>query len=128
MKLIKKFSKSWKSSKKPRKQRKYRARAPLHIKKNFVSAHLSKDLIKKYARRSLPLRTGDKVKILRGNFKKKEGKIERVDRKRNKIYITGIELIKKDGSKVLRPIDPSNLMITELNLEDKKRKNKLEKK
>ena len=73
------------------------------------------------------LRTGDKIKVLKGSFKKKEGKIERIDRKRNKVYITGIELVKKDGSKALQSIEPSNLMIIELNLDDKKRKVKVEK-
>lgn len=124
---MKTFSKAWKGSKKPRKQRKYRAKAPLHLKKKMVSVHLSKDLIKKYGKRNVPVRKGDKVKILRGQFKKKDGKIERVDRKKNKILITGIELVKKDGSKALQPVDPSNLMIIELNLDDKKRKSKLEK-
>jgi len=124
---MKKFSTSWKRSKKPGKQRKYSVKAPLHLKKDFVSAHLSPELRKKYGKRNLSLRKGDKVKILKGNFRKKEGKIERIDRKRNKIYVTGIETTKKDGSKVMKPVDPSNLMILELNLDDKKRKSKLEK-
>jgi large subunit ribosomal protein L24 len=125
---MKRFSKAWKGSKKPKKQRKYRAKAPLHIRKKFVSIHLKKDLIKKYSKRNMPVRKGDKVKILIGQFKKKEGKIERIDRRKNKVYITGIESVKKDGSKVLQPMDPSNLLIVELNLDDKKRKAKLEKK
>ena len=83
--------------------------------------------MKKYGKRNVPVRKGDKVKILRGQFRKKDGKIERVDKKKNKILITGIELVKKDGSKVLQPTDPSNLMIIELNLDDKKRKAKVEK-
>ena len=125
---MKTFSKAWKGSKKPRKQRKYRAKAPLHLRKKLISIHLSKDLIKKYGKRNMPTRKGDKVKILRGQFRKKDGKIERVDRKRNKIFVAGIELVKKDGSKALRPIDPSNVMIIELNLDDKKRKAKVERK
>lgn len=125
---MKKFSSVWKGSTKPRKQRKYRAQAPLHTKKKLVSVHLNKDLIKKYGKRNVSVRVGDKVKVLRGQFKKKEGKVERVNKKTYKIYITGIELIKKDGSKILQGIDPSSLMITELNLDDKIRKTKLEKK
>lgn len=123
---MKNFSKSWKGSKKPRKQHKYRAKAPLHLRKSLVSVHLSKDLIKKYGKRNVAVRKDDKVKILRGQFKKKEGKVEKIDRKRYKIYITGVELVKKEGSKVLKAIDPSKVIITELNLEDKKRKAKLE--
>ncbi len=86
-----------------------------------MGAHLSKDLMKKYNRRSIKVRKGDKVTILRGQFKKKTGRIERVDLKKTKVYITGIEMIKKDGTKVFYPIHPSNLVITELNLDDKKR-------
>ena len=116
-----KFSRTWKRSKQPRKQRKYRYNAPLHIRSKFMSAHLSKELRQKHNKRSLIVRKGDKVKVMRGQFKKKIGKIERADIKKSKVYITGIELVKKDGTKTLYPINPSNLMIIELNLEDKKR-------
>lgn len=125
---MKLFSKAWKGSKKPRKQRKYRAKAPLHVRKKFVSIHLSKDLIKKYGKRNVPVIKGDKIKVLKGQFKKKEGKVERINRRSCKVFVTGIELVKKEGSKILQPLDPSNLLITELNLDDKKRKAKLEKK
>ena len=66
-----KFSIHWKSSKQPRKQRKYAANAPLHLRKKFVSANLSKDLRKKQGKRNIPLRKGDIVKIMRGKFKGK---------------------------------------------------------
>lgn len=122
-----KFSKSWKASKQPRKQRKYIANAPLHIKHKFLAAHLSKDLIKKYKRRSLPVRKGDIVKIVRGQFKKKVGKIEKVLTKKTRVHIENIQNIKKDGSKTFIPIHPSNLIITDLNLEDKKRQKILKK-
>ena len=125
---MKKFSKDWKGSKKPKKQRKYRAKAPLHLKKKFLAVHLTKDLRGKYKTRNVPVRTGDKVRVLRGRFKKKEGKIERIDRKREQIYVTGLEIVKKDGTKVICPLRPSNLVILELNLNDKKRKAKLERK
>jgi large subunit ribosomal protein L24 len=118
---MKKFSLSWKSSKQPRKQRKYRYNAPLHIKSKFLSAHLSKQLREKYKKRAIRIRTGDKVKIARGQFKKKEGKVDRVLLKQSKVIIQGIEITKKDGTKTTYPIHPSNLLILELNLEDKKR-------
>jgi len=119
--MKKDFSNKWIKSKQPRKQRKYSYNAPLHIRGKFMSAHLSKELMKKYNRRSIKVRKGDKVTILRGQFKKKAGRIERVDLKKTKVYITGIEMIKKDGTKVFYPIHPSNLIVTELNLDDKKR-------
>ena len=126
--MKKKFSASWKSSKQPRKQRKYRYNAPLHLRQKMAHAHLSKELIKKYKRRSMAIRKGDKVRIARGSYKNHVGKIERVDLKRLKAYVEGIEITKKDGTKTTHPIDPSNLIITELILDDKKRHKILERK
>ena len=122
------FSKSWKSSKQPRKQRKFRANAPLHLKRKFMGAHLSKELREKHGKRSIAVRKDDKVKVMRGQFKGLTGKIERIDVKRCRVYVRGIEITKKDGTKSFRPIHPSNLMITELNLGDKKRAEVLKRK
>lgn len=119
--MKKKFSIKWKGNRKPRKQRKYRYNAPLHVKQKFMHAHLSKELRKKYGKRSIGLRKGDKVKIVRGQFRKHTDKIDVVDLKRGKVYVTGIEITKKDGTKTRYPIEPSNLMITELNIDDKMR-------
>lgn len=119
--MKKRFVKTWKSSVQPRKQRKYRYNLPLHLQKKFVRAPLSKDLRKKYALRTLGLKKGDKVKITRGGFKGKIGKIERIDLKKRKIYITGIEKTKKDGGKTFNPIEPSNVIIQELELKDTRR-------
>jgi large subunit ribosomal protein L24 len=121
------FSKKWKASKQPRKQRKYLANAPLHIKRKFLSSNLSKDLREKHNRRSICLRKGDKVKVLRGKFKGKEGKIEIVNSIKNKVSIEGLQIQKKDGTKVNIFVHPSNLQIKELNLDDKKRIKSLKK-
>ena len=118
-----KFNKSWKSSKQPRKQRKYLANAPLHTRRNFASVNLTKDLRKKYLLRNIVVRKNDVVKVMRGKFKKKQGKVIKVDYTKNKVFIDGIQIKKQDGSKVNAPIQPSNLQIVELNLEDKKRNN-----
>jgi large subunit ribosomal protein L24 len=120
-----KFKKSWKSSKQPRKQRKYLAKAPLGIRKKFVSANLAKDLRKKYNKRNLPLRKGDTVRIMRGKFSSKKGKITKVMLKFSKVIVDGIQIKKKDGSKIDVKMEPSNLQILELNMDDKRRiKNK----
>ncbi|MBS3166128.1 50S ribosomal protein L24 [Candidatus Woesearchaeota archaeon] len=124
----KKFSASWKSSTQPRKQRKYRFNAPLHHKQKLLHAHLSPVLRKKYVMRNIQIRKNDKVKILRGQFKGKEGKVEQVFLKKGHIHVTGAEIIKRDGGKVYTHIDPSNVIILELELSDKIRKQKLESK
>ncbi len=119
------FSRTWKSSTQPRKQRKYAHKAPLHIKSKFLNTNLSKALRQKHGKRSIRLRTGDKVRILRGTNKGKEGKIDEVNVKQAKVYVSGIEKTKKDGSKIRLPLKPSNLQIVELKIDDKKRKQKL---
>ncbi len=115
------FSKSWKRSKQIRKQRKYRAKAPLHIKQEMLNAHLSKELIKKYNRRSFPVRKDDQVKIMRGEFKGKSGKVIIVDHKRSRIAVDGIQRKKKDGTKLNVWFNASKLQISELDLKDKYR-------
>jgi len=122
------FFNKWKSSSKPKKQRKYRDNAPLHIKGNFLNAHLSVALKKKHGKRAIRVIKGDKVKLMKGQFKDKSGKIEKVMTKLGKVYIEGIEMQKKDGTKTKYPISPNNIMITELNLNDKKRQEKLKRK
>ena len=123
--MKRKFSTKWKASKQPRKQRKYLAKAPLHLRKKFLSVNLSKDLRKKYSKRNIPLRKGDVVKIMRGKFKKKQGKVTEIRKMTGKIYIESIQTKKQDGSKVNVPMRASNLQIIELNLEDRKRMKKL---
>lgn len=118
---MKLWSRKWKSSKKSGKQRKYRHNAPLHVRHKLMAAHLSKELRKKYEKRSIPIRKGDKVKIMRGKFKNKTGVVEQVILGKYRIYIKDIRREKVDGTKVRVPFYPSNLMITELNIEDKKR-------
>lgn len=115
------WSKHWKSSKQPRKQRKCVCHAPLHVRHKFLSAHLSKELREKYKRRSFPVRKGDEVEVMQGKYKKKTGKISRVDSNKIRVYIDGITRKKVDGSEIPVPIHPSKLKIINLNLEDKKR-------
>jgi large subunit ribosomal protein L24 len=122
------FSITWNRSKQPRKQRKYRYNAPLHVKKKFMSSQLLKELKTKYNKKSVRVVKGDTVKVMRGQFKGKIGKVSKVDYQKIKIYVEGVELIKKDGNKVQYPIHPSNLMITVLKLDDKKRIAALERK
>ena len=122
------FSISWKRSRQPRRQRKYIHNAPGHVRDRLVSTSLSKELRQKYGKRNLLIRKGDKVKILRGQFKGKVGEVSRVDRQNLRVHIENIGILKKDGSRTSYPIHPSNLVITEIKLEDKKRKAILERK
>ena len=126
--MKKDFSKSWKKSKQPRKQRKYQANAPSHIKGKMLQSHLSKELRQKHGKRAIRVKKGDKVKVMIGSFRGKIGVVEKVDTKNSKVFINKVEFTKKDGAKTMYPIHTSNVMITELNLDDKRRKEKMTKK
>ncbi|NIM47289.1 MAG: 50S ribosomal protein L24 [Candidatus Aenigmarchaeota archaeon] len=108
-------------SKKPRKQRKALYNAPLHKKHKLFSAHLSKDLRKRWRKRSLPVRKDDEVKVMKGKFKGTIGKITKVDLKKLKIYIEKVKRRKVSGEEVHVSIHPSNLLILNPAMDDKKR-------
>jgi len=88
---------------------------------------LSAELRKKYGCRAVRVIKGDKVTVLKGSYKKKVTKVQMVSVKRTRVYLEGLEVTRKEGSKKLVSFEPSNLMITELHLEDKARIAKLEK-
>ena len=122
------FSTHWISSVQKRKQHKYRANAPLHIRHKFLSSQLSKDLRKKYGKRNLPLRKGDEVLVMRGSFKKKKAKVVSLSLKLSKVALEGLQRKKKDGTKVNVYFHPSALQIQSLALEDKERMAALQRK
>ena len=108
-------------SKKPSKQRKALYNAPLHLRHKFMTAKLSDELAEKYGVKRLPVRKGDTVKILRGDWRGHEGKVVEVDLKRGRIFVEGVQVKKADGTLVYYPIHPSKVIITKLDLSDKYR-------
>jgi len=115
------FNKSWKSSKQPRKQRKFLANAPNHIKRTLLGATLDKPLRAKYGRRSIEVRKGDEVKVMRGKFAKKQGKVGIVDVKNTRIQIDGLQRGKAGGEKLVTWFHPSNVKIIILDTSDSRR-------
>ena len=116
------------SSTKARKQRKARANAPLHKKKRMVSAHLDSALMKEYNVRSVAVRKGDTVRVVRGDkdFKASEAKVASIDLKHMKLIIENVTVPKADGTQKPKPVDPSNVLLTKLELSDPWRKEKLD--
>lgn len=100
---------------------KFRANAPNHIKRSFMGATLDKALREKYGRRNIEVRKGDEVKVMRGKFKGKQGKVGVVDIKRTRVQIEGIQRTKQGGEKLETWFHPSKIKIIILNVEDKKR-------
>jgi len=115
-------------SKKPSKQRKRLFNAPLHRRGKIMSVHLSPELRDKYGVRSIPIRVGDKVRILRGDNRGIEGKVTKVDRKNYKVFVENVVRENARGDKIPIPIHYSNLMIIDLDLSDQWRRRRLESK
>ncbi len=106
------------SSIQPRKQRLARYTAPYHRRHREMSAPVDKGLREKQLARgfmyprSMPVRKGDRVLIVRGEGRSKSAtRVAKVDRKARKIYVEGFTYFKSDGTELQRPIDPSNLVI-----------------
>ena len=68
------------------------------------------------------------VKIMRGKFRKKQGKVQSVDLKKLKIIVEGIQVKKQDGSKANFPLKPSNLQIIKAEIDEVKEEKKTEEK
>jgi large subunit ribosomal protein L24 len=113
-------------TKNPKKQRKRLYKAAHHKRSILLSAHLSTDLRKSYDFRSIPIRTGDRVKIFRGDYKGYEGRVLRVNKKKYQIFIDGINRDKADGTSISVPIHPSKVEVIKLALDDKWRNKILE--
>ena len=74
----------------------------------------------------MPLRNGDNVKVMRGDFKGHAGKVDKVFLKKSKVTLDNIQRKKANGTVADVFFDPSNLMITELK-KDPRRINKQKK-
>jgi large subunit ribosomal protein L24 len=110
----------------PRKQRKLLYNAPAHLRHKLMAALLSPELVASKGAKTLPVRKGDTIRIMRGDHKGFEGKISRVDLKNYRIYVEGLTREKVDGTTIFVPVHPSKVMIRNLNLDDKWRKAILE--
>jgi large subunit ribosomal protein L24 len=115
-------------SAKPRKKRLALYEAPLHARQKLAAAHLSKELRAKLKKRSAQLKKGDKVRVLRGSFKKKEGKVLSVYLKDSTALIEGIVRKKQSGKEVQVPIHASKLLIIDFVTRTPKRKENKENK
>ncbi|MBT0158730.1 50S ribosomal protein L24 [Candidatus Bathyarchaeota archaeon A05DMB-2] len=114
--------------KNPRKQRKMLYNAPAHLRHKFMGAPLSNELAASRGIKTLPVRKGDTIRIVRGDNAGFEGKVSRVDLKRYRIFVEGLTREKVDGTNIFVSVHPSKVMIKSLNLDDKWRKAIVERK
>lgn len=105
----------------PRKQRKRVYDAPMHKRQKLVSVGLEKKLRKKFNRRTMPLRKGDKVKIARGSHKGIISVVNDIDLNKRRVILEDVKRAKTDGTEIRIPINPSNLILIEPDMTDKMR-------
>ena len=101
-------------------------RASLRTRSNQLGSPLSKDLQKKYGKRSVRVVEGDTVKVVRGEYKDVDGKVASVSTQANSVAIEGIKKEKGQGDKFDVLIHTSNVVVTSLNSDDSWRMAKLE--
>ncbi|MCL5122640.1 MAG: 50S ribosomal protein L24 [Candidatus Marsarchaeota archaeon] len=114
-------------SSKPRKQRRFRFKAPLHELQHFSHSHVDKPLAKKLGitKRAIQVSKGDTIKIMSGKNKGKTGKVMRVDMRKGFLFIDSMKKKNSRGKEFDVPIRINNVYITDLNLSDKIRAGKL---
>ncbi|KAI6045696.1 translation protein SH3-like domain-containing protein [Pisolithus marmoratus] len=110
-----------------RKSRKAHFSAPSSVRRKIMSSPLSKELRTKYSVRSLPIRKDDEVRIVRGKYKDREGKVTQVYRKKWVIHVDRVQRDKSNGASVPIGIHPSKVVITTIKL-DKDRRATLDRK
>ena len=91
-----------------------------------LGSSLSKELHKKYGKRSVRVIEGDSVKILRGEFKGVEGKVSKTSTQKSSVAVEGVKKEKSKGDKFDVYIHTSNLVVTSLNTDDRWRISRLE--
>lgn len=99
---------------------------PSHLRDSRVASTLSDNLREQYDSRNCRVVKGDNVRVVRGEYSGIEGKVEKVNTHRGTLSIEGIQREKVKGGNVKVQIHSSNLIVTGLNLDDKYRKNKLQ--
>ena len=101
-------------------------RATYTTRSKQLGSPLSKDLQKKYGKRSARITLGDTVKVVRGEYRGVDGKVSKIETSGSSIAVEGIKKEKSQGEKFDIFIPTSNVVITSLNLDDHWRKTKLE--
>ncbi len=115
------------SSSKPRTQRLFRYTAPMHVRQHFVHVHIDKALQAKMPskRRAIEVVKGDTVKVMSGAKRGTTGKVTRVDLKTSKLYIDSLKKKNARGKEFSVPVSSNNVYITDFNLSDKFRADRL---
>ena len=99
---------------------------PKHQRDKMVGAVLEDSLRKQYGRKNIRVVKGDSVRVMRGEYKGVEGKVEKVNTEHATFHIEGVQREKIRGGQVKVPIHSSNVMVISLNLDDDYRSSKMQ--
>ena len=99
---------------------------PKHKRDKMVGAILDDTLRKQYGRKNIRVVKGDSIRVMRGEYKGVEGKVEKVNTENATFHVEGIQREKIRGGQVKVPIHSSNVMVISLNLDDDYRSNKVQ--
>jgi ribosomal protein uL24 len=102
----------------PRRQRKAVYEATTFERRILMTVPLSRELRRRFHRRSVPLRKGDTVMVMSGSFIGREERVAKIDRRGYSVTLDNVTL--KTGESKLKPlaIKTSHLVLTKLNLAD----------
>jgi large subunit ribosomal protein L24 len=99
---------------------------PKHQRDKMVGAMLEDSLRQQYGTKNVRVVKGDSVRVMRGEYKGVEGKVDKVNTEHATFHIEGIQREKIRGGQVKVPIHSSNVMVIGLNLDDDRRSSKLQ--
>lgn len=105
------------NSKKPRKQRSALQKVKNHQVSKLFTAPIDESLQEIYGIKRIPVRVGDSVRIIKGEFVGIEGKVTSMNKKTRKLIIEEATLQKQSGENYFVPISVSNIIITKFETE-----------
>ena len=91
-----------------------------------MRATLADDLREEYGQRNVRVNVGDTVEVMRGDYAGEDGEVVDVDLRDAEVFVEDVTVEAADGEETPRPVDSSNLRVTDLDLEDDVRAERLE--
>ncbi len=105
-------------SRQPRRQRLAKFEADHAERRRRMALPLSRELRRRYGRRSLPVRKGDTVRILSGSYEGREERVAKVDRRGYTVTLDHVTGKTMEAKLKPLPVQLSHLVLTRLNLAD----------
>jgi large subunit ribosomal protein L24 len=102
----------------PRQQRKAMFTADLFERHRKMAVPLSRELRRRYSRRSLPIRKGDTVRVLSGSYAGREERVAKINLQKYSVTLDNVTGKTADAKLKPLAIRPSHLILTKLNLAD----------